>query len=173
MDDLRYPIGKFQHVGEVSPEQVRQWIAEIAAVPSQMRKAVEGLSEEQLDTPYRPGGWTIRQLVHHVADSHLNSYIRLKWTLTEENPVIKPYDEVRWAELSDSRLPAEVSLTLLDALHQRWVHLLNQLTPEELEKSFVHPESGQTQLSKYIGLYAWHGRHHIAHITSLRERMGW
>ncbi len=174
MTDLRYPIGKFSFDDEITPEKRRQCIQQIAAAPAQLRAAVAGLSPEQLDTPYRPGGWTVRQVVHHVPDSHLNSYIRCKLALTEEEPTIKPYDEKRWAELEDVRAtPVEVSLMLLESLHRRWVLLLESLAPADFARKFRHPELGALTLEQNIALYAWHGRHHVAHITSLRQRMGW
>ena len=174
MTDLRYPIGKFSFEDEVTLEKRRQGIEEIAAAPAQLRAAVAGLSPEQLDTPYRPGGWTVRQVVHHVPDSHLNSYIRSKLALTEEEPTIKPYDEKRWAELEDTRTtPVEVSLMLLESLHRRWVLLLESLTAADFARKFRHPELGVVTLERNVALYAWHGRHHVAHITSLRQRMGW
>ena len=141
----------------------------------QMRSAVAGLNEGQLETPYRAGGWTVRQVVHHVADSHLNSYIRFRWTLTEDTPTIKAYDETRWAELPDAKTaPVEVSLKLLESLHVRWVYLLETLDDEAFGRSFIHPETGEAiSLERNLALYAWHGRHHCAHITSLRERKGW
>ena len=141
----------------------------------QMRSAVAGLNEGQLETPYRAGGWTVRQVVHHVADSHLNSYIRFRWTLTEDTPTIKAYDETRWAELPDAKTaPVEVSLKLLESLHVRWVYLLETLDDEAFKRSFVHPETGEEiSLERNLALYAWHGRHHCAHITALRERNGW
>ena len=139
-----------------------------------MRAAVAGLTPEQLDTPYRPGGWTVRQVVHHVPDSHINSYVRFKLALTEEEPTIKPYDEARWAKLADTATtPVEVSLTLLDSLHSRWVPLLQSLTEADFARQFRHPELGMVRLDRNLALYAWHGKHHVAHITSLRERMGW
>lgn len=174
MESLQYPIGRFTFEGTITVEQREQWIHEIAEAPKRMRQAVQGLTESQLDTPYRLQGWTIRQVVHHVADSHMNSYIRFKLTLTEELPTIKPYDEASWAELNDSlTLPIEISLHLLDALHQRWVHILKATSPKVFNRSFIHPDSGETSLAKNLGIYAWHGNHHIAHITSLRDRMGW
>ena len=174
MTDLRYPIGKFNLEGEITPDQRQKWIDEIAAAPAQLRVAVEGLSPAQLETPYRPGGWTVRQVVHHLPDSHLNSYVRFKLALTEPEPTIKPYEQERWAELSDARTaPIEISLALLESLHQRWVLLLRSLTPADLARTFRHPELGLRTLDATVGLYAWHGRHHIAHITSLREQMGW
>ncbi|MBI4455661.1 MAG: bacillithiol transferase BstA [Acidobacteria bacterium] len=172
--DLRYPIGPFKWEGETTADDRRRYIEVIAETPAKLRVAVDGLSVEQINTPYRPAGWTVRQVVHHLADSHLNSYVRFKLALTEEEPAIKPYDEKRWAELEDGRTaPVEVSLMLLEALHQRWVLLLKSLGPAEFTQTFRHPKLGVMTLDKTLGLYAWHGRHHIAHITSLRERMGW
>ncbi|SDY01710.1 Uncharacterized damage-inducible protein DinB (forms a four-helix bundle) [Evansella caseinilytica] len=171
--DTRYPIGKFKYEGEPTAEIVEGWISEIEKAPLQLREAVKDLNEVQLDTPYRSQGWTVRQVVHHIADSHLNSYTRFKLALTENTPAIKPYEEGKWAELPDSKLPIEVSLTLIDALHTRWVYLLRSLEADDLEKTFLHPESGIVALSMSIGIYAWHGNHHIAHITTLRERLGW
>lgn len=165
-ESLRYPVGRFMVPQTLTPEMTAGWIREIAQFPEQLRLAVNGLSEEQLDTPYRPGGWTARQVVHHVADSHLNSYIRFKWTLTEEKPTIKAYDEKAWAELPEARTaPVGLSLDLLDSLHRRWVVMLNNLSLEDLARSFIHPESGaEIPLSRMLALYAWHGRHHLGHI---------
>jgi hypothetical protein len=155
-------------------EERRQAIEQIAEAPMRLREAVRGLSAEQLDTAYRPGGWTIRQVVHHVPDSHMNSYVRFKLALTEEEPIIRPYMEDRWAMLEDSRVtPLETSLALLDALHERWVMLLRLLSTEDFSRTFRHPDLGLVSLGRNTGLYAWHGRHHVAHITGLRERMGW
>ena len=147
----------------------------IAVAPERMRSAVAGLDESQLDTPYRDGGWTVRQVVHHVPDSHLNAYLRLKFALTESTPTIKPYDEAEWAKLDDVRVtPIEVSLSLLESLHTRWVGLMRALRPEDFRRGFKHPEHDGTQtLDWLVAMYAWHSRHHVAHITSLRERMGW
>jgi uncharacterized damage-inducible protein DinB len=178
-EDLRYPVGRFQWEGaasgeRASGERITAWIGEIADAPGQLRAAVEGLSAEQLDTPYRPGGWTVRQVVHHLPDSHVNSYVRFRLALTEPEPVIRAYDEARWAELGDARTaPVEVSLALLEALHERWVLLLRSLAPEDWQRTFRHPEIGLMTLERNAALYAWHGRHHVAHITSLRRRMGW
>ncbi|HEX2189133.1 MAG TPA: putative metal-dependent hydrolase [Longimicrobiaceae bacterium] len=174
-EDLRYPVGRFDTAARPGPDDVRRWIEEIAGAPAQLRAAVEGLSAEQLDTAYRPGGWTVRQVVHHVPDSHANAYVRFKLALTEEAPVIKPYEEARWAELEDTRAtPVEVSLALLDALHHRWVLLLRSLGPDDLARVYRHPELGTSvRLDSAVGLYAWHGRHHVAHVVALRERMGW
>jgi hypothetical protein len=174
MDDLRYPIGKFQFDGAATAEQRAQFIEQVAAAPAQMRHAIDGLSDAQLDTPYRPAGWTVRQVVHHVPDSHLNSYVRFRLALTEHEPTIKPYHEDKWAELSDARTaPVEVSLALLDSLHERWVLLLRSLTPSDWARTFRHPDLGTMSLEKNAALYAWHGRHHVAHITALRDRMNW
>ena len=174
MADFSYPIGRFSFPGSSTPAQRRQWIDEIAEAPARLRAAVAGLSPEQLDTPYRPAGWTVRHVVHHLPDSHINSYVRFKLALTEEEPTIKPYDEALWAELADTRAtPVEVSLTLLDSLHGRWVPLLRSLSETDFARQFRHPELGIVRLDRNLALYAWHGRHHVAHITSLRERMGW
>ena len=175
MNDLRYPTGKYQPVDEVTPAYVEACIAEIAALPALMRKAVEGLSEQQLNTPYRPDGWTVKQVVHHVGDSHLNSIVRFKWTMTEDTPKIKAYDEKEWAASSDVPVtPVAVNLMFIEALHQKWVHLLRSLEMADWSKSFVHPDTGrQLTLGWLLGLYAWHGKHHVAHINGLRSREGW
>ncbi|HLV88005.1 MAG TPA: bacillithiol transferase BstA [Candidatus Sulfotelmatobacter sp.] len=174
MNDLRYPIGKFHYAGPSTEAQKQRFIEDIASTPANLRAAVEGLSEAQLVTPYRPGGWTVRQVVHHVPDSHLNSYVRFKLALTEEEPTIKPYAEDRWAKLADTTsTPIEVSLSLLDSLHDRWVRLLRSLNAEQWMRTFRHPELGVMTLEKTLGVYSWHGQHHVAHITSLREREGW
>ncbi len=171
--DLRYPVGKFKFPETVSVDERNRFIDEIAAAPAHLKAAVAGLSAAHLDTPYRPGGWTVRQLVHHVPESHMNSYIRYKWALTEDEPTIKPYFEDRWAELSDARTsPIEPSLALLESLHQRWITLLRALTEEDWKRTFRHPEQGLVRLDQNAALYAWHGRHHVAHITGLRERIG-
>lgn len=172
--DLRYPIGPFHYAGRGTAEQRSAWIAEIAAAPGALRAAVEGLSDTQLNSPYREGGWTVRQVAHHVPDSHLNAYVRFKLALTEREPTIRPYDEKRWAELPDASTGAiVVSLDLLDALHERWVRLLRSLGPGEFARTLNHPESGVQDLDQLTAHYAWHGRHHVAHVTSLRERMRW
>ena len=175
MADPRYPIGRFTFEAQVTPQLRERWIGEIAAAPGALRAAVTGLTPAQLDTPYRDQGWTVRQVVHHLPDSHLNAYTRIKLALTEDDPVIKPYDEARWAELPDvAATPVETSLTLLECLHRRWVLLLRALGPSELGRRFRHPEQNRTlSLDETLALYAWHGRHHVAHITSLRSRMGW
>ena len=174
MTDARYPIGRFTPDPEPTPEARAKHIQEIASLPAQMRQAVAGLTPEQLDTPYREAGWTVRQLVHHVPDSHMNAYVRFKLALTENVPTIKPYDEAAWANLKDSELtPIEISLTLLDAVHIRWVTLLKSLKPADFDRKFNHPEAGVQSLDRTLALYDWHGRHHLAHITSLRDRMKW
>ena len=171
--DLRYPVGKFSPPDPITPADVGAWTSDLEALPDDLRQAVCRLNDEQLDTPYRPGGWTVRQVVHHLPDSHLNSFLRFKWALTEDRPLIKAYDEGRWAELPDSREPVHDSLDLLDALHRRWVSLLSGLTPEQLQREFVHPDSGPVTLAETVGAYAWHGRHHLAHIQGLVDREGW
>jgi uncharacterized damage-inducible protein DinB len=174
MDDLRFPIGKFHYQGSVNDQQKQGFLGEVEQTPAKLRAAVHGLSDSQLDTPYRPEGWTVRQVVHHVPDSHLNSYVRFKLALTEDEPTIKTYAEDRWAELSDTKAtPVEVSLVLLESLHDRWVRLLRSLTAEQWKRTFRHPELGPMTLEKTLALYAWHGRHHVAHITELRKRMSW
>jgi hypothetical protein len=174
MPDLRYPIGKFTFDGSLAEAQKQKFLDDIAHAPEDLRAAVKGLSEPQLDTPYRPEGWTVRQVAHHVPDSHLNAYIRFKLALTEQEPTIRPYAEDRWAQLADTRTtPVEVSLALLDSLHDRWVRLLRALNPDEWKRTFRHPELGLMSLERNLALYAWHGRHHVAHITALRDRNGW
>jgi hypothetical protein len=174
MTDLRYPIGKFTYEGPSTEGQKQKWINDIEQAPANLRAAVKGLSDQQLDTPYRPEGWTLRQVAHHVPDSHLNAYVRFKLALTEDAPTIKPYAEDLWAQLADTQTtPVEVSLTLLDSLHTRWVRLLRSLKVEDWRRTFRHPQLGEVSLEKNLVLYAWHGRHHVAHITRLRERNGW
>jgi hypothetical protein len=173
-DDLRFPIGDFRAPATTTEAERVALIEQIEAVPARFREAVHGLGHEQLETSYRPGGWTVRQVVHHVPDSHLNAYVRFRLALTEDEPTIKPYQEDRWAELSDARsAPLELSLDLLDALHRRWTRLLRSLAPSDWKRSFRHPELGLMTLERTLALYAWHGRHHVAHVTSLRDRMGW
>jgi hypothetical protein len=175
LEFLRYPIGRFSKPDIIDESQITSFIKTIAELPGKLANTTEGLTDEQLDTPYRPGGWTVRQLVHHIADSHMNSYVRFKWTLTEDNPTIKAYDEKRWAEMLEARTaPIDLSLSILTALHARWVLMLNILTEEDLNKAFVHPESGrQVRLDLNIALYAWHSEHHLAHIVNLIKREGW
>jgi len=172
--DLRYPVGPFSFEGTLSEKERQRLINEIAATPEKMRAAVAGLNDDQLNTEYRPEGWTVRQVVHHVPESHLNSYLRFKLAMTEDEPTIKPYFEDRWAKLDDAlQAPVELSLDLLDSLHSRWVWFLRSLKPSDFQRAFRHPELGVVSLDKNVALYAWHGRHHVAHITSLRDRMGW
>jgi len=172
--DLRYPIGRFKFNGPLNEAERQKLIDEIEETPEKLKAAVSGLTPEQLNTPYRPEGWTIKQVVHHIPDSHLNSYIRFKLALTEDEPTIKPYSQEKWAELFDSEnTPVEVSLTLLEMLHTRWVILLRSLKENDFKRNFNHPEQGLVSLERTLSLYAWHGKHHTAHITSLRERMGW
>lgn len=172
--DPRYPIGKYEQPKDVTPDLRRQAIEVIAVTPAKFRAAVKGLNETQLDTPYREGGWTVRQVVHHVPDSHLNAYVRLKLALTEEQPTIKPYEEGHWAELADTKAtPVEVSLTLLESLHDRWVRLWRSMPSADFAKTLVHPEFGVRSVDWLLFLYAWHGRHHTAHITTLRQQKGW
>lgn len=172
--DLQYPIGRFEWSGPNSDGDRNRYIVEIEQAPRRLHAAVAGLTDAQLDTPYRPGGWTVRQVVHHLPDSHMNSYVRFRLALTEDAPTIKPYDESRWAELSDARTaPIEISLALLESLHARWVLLLRNFKPSDFAQEFRHPELGTVSLDRNLALYAWHGRHHVAHITSLKERMGW
>jgi hypothetical protein len=163
---LRYPIGPCPYPESTTAEERRAWIADLAWLPGKIRSAVDGLTREQLGTPYRPGGWTVRQVVHHIADSHINGYVRFKLALTEDVPTIKPYNEARWAELADyASTPVEVSLTLIETLHLRWLRLLQSMTNEDFERTLYHPESGTLSLGSYLAVYAWHCRHHVAHIS--------
>jgi uncharacterized damage-inducible protein DinB len=175
MSDPRYPVGTFQRRDALTPEERAECIEQIAAVPRAMRDAVAGLTPEQLETPYREGGWTLRQVVHHVPESHMNSYMRFKFALTEETPTVKPYDEARWAKTPEVRVtPIETSLAMLEALHDRWVRLLRVMSADDFARTLKHPEhAGTMTLDTMLGLYAWHGRHHTAHITSTRARHGW
>jgi hypothetical protein len=171
--DLSYPVGKFDASVPVTPAMRGPAIDTIADLPRRLRESVAGLTDAQLDTAYRPGGWTVRQVVHHVADSHANGYIRMKLGLTEDVPTIKPYDQDEWAKLADTRLPIDVSLGILDGVHARWATLWRSLTPDAFLRTFRHPEIGTLTLDTHLQLYAWHSRHHVAHITSLRQREGW
>jgi hypothetical protein len=170
---LRYPLGRFIPPMSSTTESRSTHIQTLRLLPGHLRAAVNGLSDPQLDTPYRPEGWTVRQVVHHVADSHANSYVRFKLALTEDWPTITAYDEAAWAKLADSGLPVEVSLTWIEALHERWVVLLESMSEEDFQKGFVHPERGRQKLETTLALYDWHSRHHTAHITGLRGRLGW
>jgi hypothetical protein len=174
LDDLRYPVGRFDFKQEIPVERRGALIDSIAAAPARLREAVRGLDEAQLDTPYREGGWTVRQVVHHVPDSHMNAFVRFKLALTEDNPTIKPYEEAEWAKLSDVRdTPIETSLVLLEKLQERWVILMRGMSDADFNRTFEHPENGRMSLNKTVGLYEWHGRHHVGHIRSLRQRNGW
>ena len=173
MSDPRFPIGKFSYSGSVSAAEKKQFLADIEQAPANLRADIRGLSNAQLDTPYREGGWTVRQVVHHVPDSHMNAYVRFKLALTEDDPTIKPYMEDRWAELLDSREPLENSLTMLDSLHRRWITVLRNMSETDWKRTFRHPDLGSMPLEKSLALYAWHGKHHAAHVTTLREKMKW
>lgn len=175
LEALRYPIGKFQFSGPVSSGQVTEWIDQLENYPNRLKKLVGSMSDAQLNTPYRPGGWTVRQLVHHISDSHHNSYTRFKWALTEEKPVIKPYEEKAWATLHDSQhAPIPISLEHLRIVHTKLVYLLRGLGPDELKKEFIHPDGNKVySLTETLGHYAWHGEHHFMHIQKLCEREGW
>ena len=174
MSDLRYPIGPCPNTTSLSQEERDENIAAIEAMPRALRDAVRGLDDRQLDTPYRDGGWTVRQLVHHIADSHMNAYTRFKLALTEENPTIRPYEEQLWAELPEARsAPIDVSLSLLDALHARWSMVLRALGPAECARPYVHPANGPGTVDSLLAIYGWHSRHHVAHVTRLRDREGW
>lgn len=173
-DELRYPIGRFEPKERLTEEERSEALAVLERAPRRLRGAVEGLTGEQLDTPYREGGWTVRQVVHHLPDSHLNGYVRMRWALTEDAPTIKTYEEADWAELPDARgAPIEVSLALYEALHVRWLALLRSLDPDDFGRRCVHPEGGEPTVDFLLRLYAWHARHHTAHITGLRKRKGW
>jgi len=174
MSDPRFPIGRFHFEGPFTAQQRNEHLNHIEQTPARIRAAVSGLTPQQLDTPYRDRGWTVRQVVHHVPESHMNSYIRFKLALTEDEPTIKPYMEDLWAKLPDATTaPIDLSLTLLDSLHQRWMLVLRAMKPEDWNRTFRHPELGVMNLEKTLALYSWHGRHHTAHITSLRDKMGW
>ena len=174
MEDLRYPVGRFQRPTTLSETERRNAIDSIAAAPAKLRAAVRGLDDAQLDTPYRPDGWTVRQVVHHMPDSHANAYIRFKLALTEDTPTIKPYDEAAWAKLDDSRTTRiETSLTMLEMLHDRWVRLLESIPAKDYSRRLIHPENGPMTLDDVLALYHWHGRHHVAHIVNLRKRNQW
>ena len=174
MADSKYPIGKFVEDPNVTPEKRQQWIADIVAAPDTFRRAVAGLSDQQLDTPYRDGGWTVRQVVHHMADSHVHNLIRFRMALTQESPDVSGYDPAKWAELPDAKsAPLEVSLALFTAIQHRWVLLLRAMTPADFGRTFRRPDGQTITLDRALQTYAWHGKHHAAHITGLRERMGW
>lgn len=173
MEELRYPVGRFDPSAEITDAERAALIESIADTPRRVRAAMQDRTEEQLDTPYRDGGWTIRQLAHHIPDSHMNAYIRFRWGLTEHRPMIKTYNEKAWADLPDSKAPIGASLDLLDALHTRWVTLLRTLTEDDYSREIEHPEMGRMTLGTLLRMYEWHGRHHVAHVTNLCNRMGW
>ena len=174
IDDPRYPTGKFHFNPDVTPALRQRSIGAIRDTPPALRAAVRGLTEAQLNTPYRDGGWTVRQVVHHVPESHMNAFVRFKLALTEDNPTIKPYDENAWVSLGDvARVPVETSVALLEALHERWVTLMEAMAPADFERPLMHPEVGAITLDRLLQLYAWHGPHHVAHVTALRAREGW
>ena len=174
MEDQQYPIGKFSAKDSYTTDEIENFIERIASLPARVQQTVQPFSDHQFDTPYREGGWTVRQLIHHIADSHLNAYIRIKWTLTEESPVIKAYNEKLWATTPEVTGDPGISLDLLTAHHRKWVELMRLLTATDLEKAFVHPQTQkEVKLKNLVALYAWHGDHHLAHITKLKERMGW
>ena len=172
-DPLRYPVGHFAHEGPITKAHRDRWTDEIAALPGRLLAVLNGLSDAQLDTPYRPGGWTVREVAFHLADSHFHGYARVKWALTEHQPTIKPYDEKAWSALPDAALPVAVALEMLAGLHARWATLLRALPDEAFARTYLHPDDGEVSVEKAVGIYAWHGRHHLAHVTSLAEREGW
>lgn len=174
MSDPRYPIGKFQKPDNITPAQIEDWIEQIRTLPRRFAEEVIELSHEQLDTPYREGGWTVRDVIHHLPDSHINSYVRFHWALTEDNPMIKAYDEGGWAKLPYLKsLNIQTSVDLLSLVHERWVALLKAMTPQDWEKTYQHPENGEQPLKEILAMYAWHGEHHLAHVTALKKSRGW
>jgi hypothetical protein len=175
LDQLRYPVGKFAFKADADEKEIKQWISEIEQMPAHLKNAVKGLNDTQLNTPYREGGWSVRQVVHHLADSHMNAYMRFKLALTEDKPNIKPYLEKAWAEMEDSlNLPIDISVSILEPLHTRWVYMLKTIKGNQFDRSVFHPESKREMTVKFLmALYAWHGKHHVAHITSLRKIKGW
>ncbi len=172
-EDLSYPIGKYDKDTKISLEQRKQFIREIGELPNNLREMLKNMSEEQIDSPYRPEGWTIRQVVHHIGDSHLNSFIRFKLALTEKNPTIRPYAEDLWAETAEYKMPVDVSLNLINSIHRRWAALLESMSDEDFARTLNHPETGVWTLENLLGMYVWHGKHHTAHINNLKKRSGW
>jgi len=173
-DPDRYPIGKFKPASEYTTLEIADFISRIETLPVKLSHAVTGLNDNQLDTPYREGGWTIRQVIHHVADSHMNAYIRIKWTLTEDSPVIKAYDEKGWAETPETKLAIDLSLNLLQSLHAKFVSLAKRISQKDLSRSFIHPDTKkEISLGQLLGMYAWHGEHHLAHVAALKIKRGW
>lgn len=175
IEELKYPIGRFEKPAIITADTLSKWISDILYFPERLKNEVNHLTDEQLNTHYRPDGWTIRQVIHHCADSHMNSLTRLKLVLTEDKPTIKPYYEERWAELADSKnMPIEPSLKMIEGIHERWTVLLNNLTKDEYSRIFIHPEHGKTfRIDENIGIYAWHCNHHLAHITETKKRNNW
>jgi uncharacterized damage-inducible protein DinB len=174
LEQLKFPVGKFVPQDTYTDAEISAFVQRIADLPNRLSNALQNLTDQQLDTPYREGGWTVRQVVHHVADSHMNAYIRIKWALTENNPTIKAYDEKHWAETPEVSADPQLSLALATALHAKWVVLLKAMLPTDFQRTFIHPQTGkQLTLARMVALYAWHGEHHTAHITSLRARMNW
>ena len=175
IEQLKYPIGKFDIPQHITSEEIKKWITDISELPEKLNKAVRSLSKEQLDTPYRPEGWTLKQLVHHIADSHMSALLRFKWSLTEDEPTIKAYDEKAFADLYDSKFtPVEISLNFISALHAKWLILLENMSATDFERSFVHPQTGSRfKLKEILGHYSWHGKHHYAHLENLLKRKGW
>lgn len=172
--DPRYPIGKFAPKPRLTPEERTVLVHQIAELPDQLVKAVARLTEDQLNTPYRDGGWTVRQVVHHLADSHMNAFIRFRLAVTEENPTVKPYNEKRWADLFDTKTaPIDLSISIVESLHARWVMMLESFNATDFLRPLQHPESGPMDIDRLLQLYAWHGRHHVAHVTELRKAKGW
>ena len=172
-EDLRFPIGEFEKNIEITSEQRKNFINTIVSLPDELKQAVANLDEEKLETPYRPEGWTVRQTIHHVADSHLNAYTRFKLALTEDEPTIRPYAEDRWAKLPDSKMPLDVSFKVIEGIHARLTVILESMSDEDFQRKLNHPESGIMTLENMLALYAWHSRHHTAHITRLRDRNNW
>ena len=175
LEQLQYPIGRYRRPDVITKDHLQSWSEEIAALPGLLEAALDGWPDEQLDTPYRPGGWTVRQLVHHIADSHMNAHCRLRLALTEEQPTIKPYEQDGWVKLADAdQMPVSHSLGIVRGVHARWAFLLKNLEANQLQRTFVHPEHGKVfTVEEMNGLYAWHGKHHVAHITELKKRMKW
>jgi len=174
LESMKYPIGRLQIPDKYTDRNIKQWISTIEKFPQQLENLVEDFDDLQLDTPYRPEGWTVRQVIHHMADSHLNAYIRFKWTLTEDKPTIKVYHEDRWAILHDAKdADIDISLSLIESLHARWVYMLKNLTSDQLKRTFIHPEKKEISIVQLIAMYAWHSEHHLAHITSLAKREDW
>lgn len=173
MSDPRYPIGRFHDSGDRSSERRATLIRDLQNLPADLRAAVSGMSDSQLDTPYRDGGWTVRQVIHHLGDANVNAYLRMKFAVADDRPTILPYDEDVWAEFADAKGPVEPTLALLQALHLRWSLFLRSLDEAQWDRVFIHPQNGETPVAKSLELYVWHGRHHLAHVTELKKLKGW